>query len=136
MPDFTDWRSQANSFAAMAAYAYGPATYLAPEGAERWIGYRVTHDLTTMLGVAPEIGRPFAVDDDRPGAEPVALLSHAVWASRFASDPAVVGSSIVLDGARVTVVGVMPTDFDFPSPVARFWVPLRADPITSEVIGS
>ncbi|HSM60535.1 MAG TPA: ABC transporter permease, partial [Longimicrobiales bacterium] len=70
----------------------------------------------------------FAAGDDRPGAEPVAVLSHAVWEQSFGSDPAVVGSLQELDGVRRRVVGVMPPGFSFPEG-ASVWVPLEIDPV-------
>jgi predicted permease len=126
-PDFADWRAQTEHFEALGAYAYTTATYLGDEGAEQWIGYRVTSDLLRLLEVPPAIGRTFTASDDRPGAEPVILLSHGVWQSRFGGDAGIVGRRISLNDERHLVIGVMPPSFAFPSRTAAFWVPLRGD---------
>ena len=73
------------------------------------------------------IGRSFGADDDRPGAAPVVVLSHRIWQSRFGGRTGIVGQDIALDGGSVTVVGVMPPGFAFPSSRADFWIPLRGD---------
>jgi hypothetical protein len=49
-------------------------------------------------------------NDDRPGGDPVVVLSHALWQSRFAQDPAVVGRKVILDGEPFVIAGVMPAD--------------------------
>jgi hypothetical protein len=50
--------------------------------------------------------------DDRPGAAPVAIIADSLWRQRFAADPAIVGRIIMLDGAPVTVVSIMPRTFE------------------------
>lgn len=126
-PDFADWRAEAQHLDALGAYGYTTATYLGDEGAEQWIGYRVTSDLLPLLAVPPAIGRTFAASDDRPGADPVILLSHSVWQSRFGGDAGIVGRRISLNDELHLVIGVMPPSFAFPSRTAAFWVPLRGD---------
>ena len=64
-----------------------------------------------VLGVPVLVGRTIVPDDDRPGAPPVALLSHKYWRSRFAGDRAAVGKSIRINNVPVTVVGVLPDWF-------------------------
>src|ERR1051326_5177193 len=72
----------------------------------------VTGNIFAVLGVPPLLGRTLSVDDDHPGAaQPVVVISHAFWLRRFAADPAVLGTAIQLDGAPVTIVGVMPAGF-------------------------
>ncbi|HJS56650.1 MAG TPA: ABC transporter permease [Vicinamibacteria bacterium] len=65
-----------------------------------------------VLGVGAALGRTLAPEDDRtPGGHPVVVLSHAYWSSRFASDPAVLGRSLVVNGRSYTVVGVAERGF-------------------------
>jgi len=64
------------------------------------------------LGVRPYLGRNFAAEEDRPGAEPVALLSYGVWQSSFGGDRMVLGRMIVLDGAPTRIIGVLPSSFE------------------------
>jgi predicted permease len=79
-----------------------------------------------ILGVAPISGRLFAPDEDRPGGDVhKALISHALWESRFGSDPAIVGRSFPTDRVTYTIVGVMPPGFAFPQRTA-FWTPMES----------
>lgn len=92
----------------------------------------VTGDLLTRLGRTPALGRGFGLDDERPGAEPSAILSDALWRQRFGADPATVGRTLLLDGVAHTVRGVMPPDFEFPSAGVDLWVPMTVD-VTNRV---
>jgi predicted permease len=78
-------------------------------------GITVTGNFFQTLGVEPVAGRLFAEEEARQGARPVALLANAFWKSQYAADPAIVGKSIDMDGKPVTVVGVLPQNFDFGS---------------------
>ena len=68
---------------------------------------RVSTDFFALFGITTAVGRPFTADEDRPGGGRVVVLSHGLWASRYAADPGVVGRSIALDGQPYTVVGVL-----------------------------
>ncbi len=68
-----------------------------------------------VLGVHPAIGRLFLPEETRRGSHQVALLANAYWRHQFNADPAIVGKAIELNGASVTVVGVLPDNFDFGS---------------------
>lgn len=84
--------------------------------------------LFDVLGVRPMLGRTFDVNDDRPGAAPVIVISYGLWRQDFGGDASVVGHKILLDGEPVTVIGVMPKGFFFPTPQMRAWRPLQLDP--------
>jgi len=84
--------------------------------------------LFDVLGVRPTIGRAFEPNEDRPGAEPVVVLSHELYKS-LGGQPSLVGSTVELDGRPHTVVGVMPQGFWFPDPTVRLWV---AEPLNEE----
>ena len=66
-----------------------------------------------VLGVQPAMGRLFTPDEARGGPHPIALLANAYWRRQFASDPAIVGKAIELNGTPITIVGVLPDSFDF-----------------------
>ena len=85
-------------------------------------------NLFDVLGRSALVGRTFAPDEDRPGADPVAILSHAFWRRQFDADPAIVSRQITLDGAAHIVIGVMPADFRVPWTASDVWVPLMIDP--------
>src|SRR5690606_32749267 len=88
----------------------------------------VSPSFAEVLRVRPALGRAFEEGDALPGAEPVALLSHAFWRSAYGGDPGAVGRTIELDGIRHRIVGVMPAGFKFPAyGTYDLWVPLRAD---------
>ncbi len=88
---------------------------------------QVDERLFDVLGVDPAIGRRFGAADTRPGAPRAVILSYALWQQRFAGAPAAIGTAITLEGNPHTVIGVMPADFRFPSPV-DIWLPLIVNP--------
>ncbi len=92
----------------------------------------VTASFFSTLGVRAFGGRVFTPDDDKPGAPPVAVLSHRVWQTAYASDPSVVGSTFVVEGHPVTVIGVAPPGFfgeTLESDPPDIWVPLQQEPM-------
>jgi predicted permease len=86
----------------------------------------------STLGVRPFGGRVFTADDDTPASPPVAVLSHRVWQTLYASDPGVVGSTFVVEGHPLTVIGVAPPGFygeTLESDPPDIWVPLQLEPM-------
>ena len=77
----------------------------------------VTGRFFEVLGVAPVLGRTLTPADDVDGAEPVLVIGHALWRTRFAASPAVLGRRVTLGERRYTIVGVMPADLDYPAGV-------------------
>ncbi|HSJ09778.1 MAG TPA: ABC transporter permease, partial [Longimicrobiales bacterium] len=65
--------------------------------------------------------------DDQPGVDPVALISHEIWQTRYESDPAVVGRTITLNSMPVTVAGVLEPGFALPGWAPHFWLPRQLD---------
>jgi putative ABC transport system permease protein len=98
---------------------------------ERIRGARVTAGFFPTVGVQPMLGRNFLLEEDRPGARRVVVLSHRLWLRRFAADPRILGRRLVLSGETYAVVGVMPPSFRFPS-VAELWTPFGFDPASVE----
>ena len=91
-------------------------------------GRLVSTNLFTTLGVNPFLGRIFLPSEEEPGQDRVTVLSHAFWQQHLGSDPAVLGTSITLDGEAYTVLGVMPPDFGMRGGQADLWVPLSFGP--------
>jgi MacB-like protein len=92
----------------------------------------VTGSYFSTLGVRAFGGRVFTPDNDKPGASPVAVLSHRVWQTTYASDPSVVGSTFVVEGHPLTVIGVAPAGFfgeTLQSDPPDIWVPLQQEPM-------
>ena len=82
-----------------------------------------------MYGVRPAAGRTFARDEDQPGKEKVAVVTHRAWASLFGGDPGLVNRDILLNGERYTVIGILPGNSEFDRaadrPVGAAGVPVR-----------
>ena len=125
-PMYFDMKAQARVFADVAAYSITNRDLGDAGEPERVRGVRGTVNLFATLGVKPLIGRTFLPSDEPPGANPVVVISEGFWRRRFAADPKTIGSQITLSNTRYTVVGVMPSAFDFPVSTLRneFWMPL------------
>jgi putative ABC transport system permease protein len=129
-PDFADWREQARSFTALAAYSSGDTTVL---GADRPL---VTHvaavsqDFFAVFGVAPARGRAPLPEEHRVGAPPVAVVSQAFWRGHLGGDADLSRHRLDVDGASFAVVGVLPAGFSFPAG-AEVWVPLESSGVSS-----
>lgn len=129
--DAREWRESNHVFDDIALVRSSAAnlTVIAGGEAERLQGARVSPNLFSVLGVSAALGRTFAVDEDQVGHEQVVLLSHALWQRRFGGDRSVVGRGMQLNGLPYTIVGVMPPDFQYPSPEFHVWIPIVIDPL-------
>jgi putative ABC transport system permease protein len=96
--------------------------------AERMIGGRVSADYFTVYGVSPALGRVFTAEEDQPGREQVAVLSHRLWVRSFGADPAVVGKDVHMNGLPYRILGVMPARFDVTADSEDLWVPIAFTP--------
>src|SRR5262245_32380019 len=116
--NYLDHRDRNTSFTQLTAMTWRDASLAEPgQPAERVFSIRATGNFFAVFGVEPLIGRTFNASDDNASAEPVVVLSHRFWHSRFGGDRAIVGRSVRLDGQKTTIVGVMPEGFDYP----LFW---------------
>ena len=121
--DLKDWKERTTTFAQMAALG-GRTIAVSDQGEpERIEGAAITWEMFSILGVQPILGRHLRAEDDRPGAEPVVMLSHEVWQRRYLGDPNIIGRSINVNGRPHTVSGVMPVGFSFPEN-QKIWIPL------------
>src|SRR5271166_2555269 len=94
----------------------------------------VTGSYFSTLGVRAFGGRVFTPEDDQPAAPPVAVLSHRVWQTTYGGDPSVVGSTFVVEGHPLTVIGLAPAGFfgeTLESDPPDIWVPLEQEPMMS-----
>lgn len=121
--NYLDWRSQSSSFEEMAAYGFRSFTVGGSERPEAIQAGAVASDFFPLLRMRPLLGRTFMPDEDRPGQDKVVVLGYNFWRDHFASDPNVLGRNLLLDGAKYSIVGVMPEALQFPS-WAKIWVPL------------
>src|SRR5262245_52066887 len=115
-PNFADWKDDRDIFASTSAVR-GDESYNFSGGGEpeRLQGRIVSAGFLSTLKVNPVLGHDFTPDDDRPGATPKVLLSHAFWNRRFNADPAIVSTPITLNNQSYIVAGVLPRDFQFGS---------------------
>jgi len=114
-PDFVDLRANSKTFEDMAILHSGGMNLTGDGDPERILGARITPNLFSLLHVQPALGRPITEEDQLAG-EPVVVLSDRLWRHRFGADPAMVGTTIEINGELHTVVGVLPVGFKALSP--------------------
>lgn len=114
-PDIAGLREQSEVFEGVVASQGGRLNLTGSDGSapEQVRATWVSHELFDILGVQPFVGRGFAPEEDSPDAEQVAVLSYDFWHGRFNADPNLLGETVFLNGAVVTVIGVAPEDFHF-----------------------
>jgi putative ABC transport system permease protein len=125
--DYLDWCQRQKSFEGLAAASSGTVTVSGGDKPERLDGASLTANTLDLLRVKPILGRGFRTGEDRPGAEPVALLGYRLWQDRYDGDPRIVGKAVRVNGRQTTIVGVMPPDFRFPIN-EQLWTPFTLDP--------
>ena len=127
--NFVDWRrASGDLFEVLAALDYESFNLSDGLDPERILGGRVSHGYFELLGMPPLHGRWFLADENRPGRERVAILSHRLWVRRYGADPAVVGREIRLNDIPHTVVGVMSEEFSYPAYDQELWTPAAFTP--------
>jgi len=122
---FDLWQKHNQAFQGMAALTHTSFNLLGQGAPEYLHADTVTANFFSVLGVMPALGRTFTADDGRPGAPPTAVLSYGIWVRRFGAQPRVVGQNLLLNGAKYTVAGVMPREFQFLDPEVDLWVPAQ-----------
>jgi putative ABC transport system permease protein len=126
--DYWDYRDLSTSFESLEAYVGFTSSYTITGIAEpeRIDGLLVTVGLFPTLRVRPQLGRHFTAEEGLEGAPEVAIISHGYWQRRFGGAPDAVGSTLTVDGAPHTIVGVMPAGFRIGFE-AELWRPMRPD---------
>jgi putative ABC transport system permease protein len=126
-PNFLDLRAAAKSFVGLAELNSDVATVTGAAEPTRANSSAVSQDFFKVFGVVPSVGRAFSAEDQREGAAPVMLVSHAYWQQFLASSTDLAKFKLVADNQIYSVVGVMPANFDFPNNTA-LWVPRELFP--------
>ena len=121
------YQEEGRSLDAMGAFAPASMNLTGGERPERIRGSYMTASMFSILRASPTLGRLFSEEDDRTGAEPVVIISHAFWQSRYGGDADVLGRMLRIDNVDHEVIGVMPADYTFPSPRVVLWRPLSLD---------
>ena len=128
IPDYIAWKQQTRSFASMGASIADHSRDFGAEDdrpAERIEGQGFAPSLFVALGVHPILGRTFTEEEaeiDHPAH--VMVLSYRLWQRRFGGDAGVLGKQVRLSGDNMTIIGVMPPDFQYPIEETEYWVPL------------
>ncbi len=126
-PNLLDFQQQNNTFESVAGYTGGSFILTGAGEPLRVQSCAISSDLFSVVGVKPLIGRSFSVEDEKPGQARTALISYGLWQRRFGGDQALLQKQITLDSDSYTVVGVMPSGFEFPiqSEPVEVWTPLE-----------
>lgn len=134
--EFDFARERVPAFQDLAAYSNDAVTLRTEAGSSLVPSTVSSAELFDVLGAKPFLGRTFRPGEDRPGAEPVIVLSYGLWQQAFGGDRDIVGRRVEVGGRPTTVIGVMPRGFYFPTPEFRAWVPLDLDPATQSYQGN
>jgi predicted permease len=137
--DFYDVKKENHVFQDMTAFDQSVLSLASQGAAERVSAARVDGDFFPTFRSAPELGRAISPDDNQPGREKVAVISHALWRSMFASAADILHRSLLLDGKSYQIVGVMPQGFEYPHfsdipygeaqyKTTQVWIPLALTP--------
>jgi predicted permease len=126
------YTAASSAFSSLGGYI--PVSYEISGGAtpEEVKAARFTTGVFTTLGIRPILGRVFTQQEE-DDHEPVAVISYALWLTRYHRDPAILGSSLTLDRGPYSIIGVMPRGFEFPLEdghldQAKLWVPMSLTP--------
>src|SRR5882724_1828068 len=122
--DFLEVRKRMTTLEGL--WAHGDRTVIIAGANEpvRVLGTEVTWDAFNLMGVQPILGRNFTQAEGENNGAKVALISHALWQSRFGGDPSILNSSVPLNGQPVTIIGIMPPVWRYPD-TTDVWTPLR-----------
>jgi predicted permease len=112
-PDYLDYRAHSSGvFTGMTGYCINIVGLGYRGHADRLIMSYVPSNFFSMLGIRPALGRLISPGEgDAPGTAPVVVLGHSYWVKRFGGDPDVIGHTVSLNGAAVTIIGVVPKEF-------------------------
>ena len=114
LANLREWENQNQTFEQISAYTFTNLNLTGAGEPARLLTVRSSANLFPLVGATPLLGRPFLAEEDKEGGNRVVILGHALWQSRFGSDPNILGKSLTLDNQSHTVVGVMSARSQFP----------------------
>jgi putative ABC transport system permease protein len=132
-PDYLDWCKRAKSFVSMAAYSGDAFSLRINDEPQNIFAAQATSSFFYTLGVKPLLGRDFVDNDVQTDGPHVVILSYRFWQSDFGGDKNVIGRVVHVDNTPATVIGVLPSNFEFaPANSTPVWVPihLSGDPVS------
>jgi putative ABC transport system permease protein len=119
-----DWQERSTAFDQVAAISEARANLIGQGDPEEIKVQLVGSAFFPILGVQPQLGRAFDPSEDKPGGNPVLILSHRLWQRRFGGESTVLGKTLALSGRPHTIVGVMPAGFSFLDSNVDAWTAL------------
>ena len=122
-PEFLDIQEQNTVFEEIIGGSFEDVLLTTPDGTEQFNGGLVTGNTFSFLGVPAQLGRPITHDDAKPGAPPVFVMAHKMWAKHHNLDPSILGRSYTLNGVPTTLIGIMPKRFTKLG--ADLWLPVE-----------
>jgi predicted permease len=136
-PFYLRMKESTPEFAELAAFQAGGTTFSARRGESDRIakpirGEFITGNYFSTFGIGAFSGRTIAPSDDQLTAAPVAMLSYRAWQQQYSSNPKIVGSTMILDGHPMTIVGITPPGFfgeTLRSDPPEVWIPMQQEPI-------
>ncbi len=127
MANYIDWRAQNQSFEQLALYSWWSANVTGGDTPERIQGFLVTANFLDAIGIKPIMGRNFYPEENQPGKDGVAIITHSLWQRRFGGDPNIINKTITINTIARTIIGVMPERFNFPKG-AEIYAPIPLRP--------
>lgn len=125
--DYFRWRDRTDLFEATVPYLRDTVTLTAAGEPDQIVVLRTSGALFPVLGTQSQIGRTLLESDD-VGTTRVAVLSDRLWRRKFGADPGMIGRTVTVSDEVLTVAGVMPRDFEFPSSDIDVWIPFQVSP--------
>ncbi|HTJ40931.1 MAG TPA: ABC transporter permease [Kofleriaceae bacterium] len=124
-PEYKVLTQECTSCASIGAYGLRSASIGGGDRPVRVPSVYATASLLPTIGVAPELGRWYSADEDKPGDPTAIVIGHDLWKDTFGGEADIIGKKVTWNAIPVTIVGVMPAGFDFPGPGTQVWVPAR-----------
>lgn len=125
--NYLDWQAQSQSFEQLALYRWWSANITAIDPPERIQGFLVTANFFDAMSMKPVMGRNFLPEENQPGKDAVAIITHSLWQRRFGGDPNIINKTITVNSVVRTIIGVMPERFNFPKG-SEVYAPLAMTP--------
>ena len=125
-PDYLDWKRLNKVFDSFDVWTGSGYLMRTPEGVQPVAGARVSDGFFRTLGIAPLLGRDFYTGEDLASAPRTVILSFPAWQKWFGGKPDVIGRAVALSGVSYSIVGVLPSSFQFaPRASSEFWTTLH-----------
>ena len=127
IPNVEDYRQQ-HAFDQLSIWTAQSVNLTGQEKPDRVVGSFVSSNFFQLFDVNPQLGRTFTPHDERPGADHEVVLSYGTWKTRFGGDANILGRHLTLNGEPFTVIGVLPSSFNFPLFDFDVWLPIQFYP--------